>query len=121
MSSVDPTDMALAIANGSLRVIDLTFTLSPDFPVIVVPPEFGQASPVRIQQISRYDDSGPGWYWNNITLSEHTGTHFDAPIHWHSGKDLPNNAVVHLPVEHMIAPHASSIARAKRQPTPTFC
>jgi kynurenine formamidase len=104
MSSVDPTDMALAIANGSLRVIDLTFTLSPDFPVIVVPPEFGQASPVRIQQISRYDDSGPGWYWNNITLSEHTGTHFDAPIHWHSGKDLPNNAVDTLPVEHMIAP-----------------
>ncbi len=104
MSIVDPTDMSLAIANGSLRVIDLTFTLSPDFPVIVLPPEMGQASPVRIQQISRYDDAGPGWYWNNITLGEHTGTHFDAPIHWHTGKDLPNNAVDTLPVEHMIAP-----------------
>src|SRR5213075_3508763 len=83
---------------------DLTFTLSPDFPVIVLPPEFGQAAPVRIQQISRYDASGSAWYWNNLTFGEHTGTHFDAPIHWFTGKDLPNNSVDTLPVRDMIAP-----------------
>lgn len=104
MTVIDPVDFAGAIAAGSLRIIDLTATLSPDFPVIVLPPEFGQAAPMRIQQISRYDGSGPGWYWNNITVSEHAGTHFDAPIHWYTGKDLPNNAVDTLPVEHMIAP-----------------
>ena len=104
MPDITPNDIAMAIAAGSLRIVDLTFTLTPDFPVIALPPEFGQASPVRIRQISRYDESGPGWYWNDIALSEHTGTHFDAPIHWHTGKDLPNNAVDTLPLEHMIAP-----------------
>lgn len=104
MANLDPIDFASAIASGSLRVVDLTFTLSPDFPVIVLPPEFGQASPVRIEEISRYDDRGPGWYWNNISFGEHTGTHFDAPIHWYTGKDLPNNALDTLPAAHMIAP-----------------
>ncbi len=59
-----------AVASGAVRVVDLTFTLSPDFPVIVLPPEFGQAAPVRIQQISRYDGSGPAWYWNNLTFGD---------------------------------------------------
>src|SRR5262249_16883505 len=97
-------DFAGAVASGAVRVVDLTFTLSPDFPVIVLPPEFGQAAPVRIQEISRYDAAGPGWYWNSLAFGEHTGTHFDAPIHWHTGKDLPNNAVDTLPVRDMIAP-----------------
>ena len=97
-------DFAAAIASGKVRIVDLTFTLSPDFPVIVLPPEVGQAMPMRIQRISRYDDAGPGRYWNNITLCEHTGTLFDAPIHWHTGKDLPNNAVDTLPPQDMIAP-----------------
>ena len=64
----------------------------------------GQAAPVRIQQISRYDAAGPAWYWNNLTFGEHTGTHFDAPIHWFTGKDLPNNSVDTLTVRDMIAP-----------------
>lgn len=104
MAAPDPLDFAAAVATGALRVVDLTATLTPDFPVIVLPPEFGQAAPVRIREVSRYDDRGPGWYWNNITLGEHTGTHFDAPIHWYTGKDLPNNAVDTLPARHMIAP-----------------
>ncbi|MGV0908894.1 cyclase family protein [Martelella sp. FOR1707] len=104
MALTDPTEIAVAIASGALRLVDLTFTLSPDFPVLVLPPELGQAAPVRIRTISRYDDAGPGWYWNEISLSEHTGTHFDAPIHWHTGKDVPNGSVDTLPVKHMIAP-----------------
>ncbi|GHD20594.1 cyclase family protein [Tianweitania populi] len=111
---------ATAIAQGSLRVVDLTFTLSPDMPVIVLPPEFGQSSPVRIQQISRYDENGPGWYWNNITVGEHTGTHFDAPVHWYTGKDLPNNAVDTLPVEHMIAPACVIDCSAQAAADPDF-
>ena len=37
-------------------------------------------------------------------FGEHTGTHFDAPIHWISGRDLPNNSIDTMPVEHFIAP-----------------
>ena len=91
-------------ASGGVRIVDLTQTLSPDFPPIVLPPEMGQCRPFRMEEISRYDERGPGWYWNNVSFGEHTGTHFDAPIHWISGRDLPNNATDTLPVEHFIAP-----------------
>jgi Predicted metal-dependent hydrolase len=59
-----------------------------------------------MEEVSRYDERGPAWYWNNISLGEHTGTHFDAPIHWISGKDLPNNAVDTINVAQFIAPAA---------------
>ena len=84
--------LASEIAIGRVRVVDLTQTLSPEFPGISLPPEMGQAWPFRIEEVSRYDERGPAWYWNNFSCGEHTGTHFDAPVHWISGKDLPNNA-----------------------------
>ena len=101
---VDLMAFARAVANGEIRVIDLTQTLSQEFPTIVLPPELGQCAPFRIEEVSRYDERGPAWYWNNISLGEHTGTHFDAPIHWISGKDLPNNAVDTINVAQFIAP-----------------
>lgn len=97
-------NLAAGLAGGGVSIVDLTLTLSPDFPTIVMPPEFGQSAPVRIERISAYDAAGPSWYWNNITFGEHTGTHFDAPIHWYTGKDLANNSVDTLPVKDMIAP-----------------
>ena len=104
MAPIVLSELATAISSGVVKIVDLTFTLSPDFPIIVLPPEFGQAKPMRIEEISRYNKAGPGWYWNSITLCEHTGTHFDAPIHWYTGKDLANNSVDTLPVSNMIAP-----------------
>lgn len=96
--------LAVALAGGEIRVVDLTQTLSPDFPVIVMPPELGQSAPFRMERISRYDAGGPAWYWNNLSFGEHTGTHFDAPIHWYTGRDLPLNSVDTLPPADMIAP-----------------
>ena len=40
-SSADLLAFAGAVASGAVRVVDLTQTLSPEFPVIVLPPEFG--------------------------------------------------------------------------------
>lgn len=88
---------------GRIRVVDLTQTLSPEFPALTLPPEFGQCWPFKLEEISRYDERGPAWYWNNFSCSEHTGTHFDAPIHWISGKDQPNNAVDSIPSQNFIA------------------
>jgi kynurenine formamidase len=96
--------LAADLLAGRVRVVDLTQTLSPDFPTIVLPPQFGQCAPFSMETISRYDDKGPGWYWNNITVGEHTGTHFDAPIHWVTGRDLPHNTTDTLPVQNLIAP-----------------
>ena len=82
-------ELVADIQSRKIKIVDLTQLLSPDFPQIVLPPEAGQCWPFRIEEISRYDDRGPAWYWNNFSCGEHTGTHFDAPIHWVSGRDLP--------------------------------
>lgn len=78
---------------GRIRVVDLTQTLSADFPALQLPPQFGQAWSFKQEKICRYDEKGPAWYWNNFSCGEHTGTHFDAPVHWVTGKDFPNNTV----------------------------
>ncbi len=93
-----------ALTSGALRTIDLTQTLSPETPVLVLPPEFGQCAPFSVEEISRYDSRGVAWYWNNFTMCEHTGTHFDAPVHWVTGKNLPANAVDTMPPSDFIAP-----------------
>jgi kynurenine formamidase len=89
---------------GRLRVVDLTQPLGPETPVIGLPPIFAASPGVTISVISKYDDQGPAWYWNTLTFGEHTGTHFDAPIHWISGKDLPQGSVDTIPAQHFIAP-----------------
>ena len=103
MSSV-LTQLAQALASGAVRVVDLTQPLGPNTPVIGLPDIFAPSPGVTIEEISRYDDRGPAWYWNTITLGEHTGTHFDAPIHWVTGKDLPNNACDTLPAGRFVGP-----------------
>ena len=104
MGTPDLIAFAGAVAAGDIEVIDLTHTLTPEFPTIVMPPELGQCAPFRMEEVSRYDERGPAWYWNNISMGEHTGTHFDAPVHWISGKDLPNGSVDTIPAENFIAP-----------------
>jgi kynurenine formamidase len=89
---------------GRLRIVDLTQPLGPATPVIELPPVFAASPGVTIDEISRYDGRGPAWYWNTLRFGEHTGTHFDAPIHWVTGKDLPANACDTIPAERFIGP-----------------
>ena len=89
---------------GTLEIIDLTQPLGPETPVIGLPPQFGSSPGVSLEVISRFDAKGPAWYWNIIRMGEHTGTHFDAPIHWITGKDLPNNACDTIPASRFIGP-----------------
>ena len=76
-------DFAMAISTGRIGVVDLTAPLSANTPVLVLPEPFGQTDQFELREISHYDDRGPAWYWNNITTGEHTGTHLDAPWHFH--------------------------------------
>jgi kynurenine formamidase len=92
------------LAAGRITVVDLTQPLGPDTPVIGLPPIFASSPGVSMEEISRYDARGPAWYWNTIRLGEHTGTHFDAPVHWVSGRDLPNNTTDTLPASQFIGP-----------------
>ena len=95
---------AQALAAGTIRVIDLSQPLEASTAIIQLPPEFGKTWPFRLEEISKYDSRGPAWYWNNFSCGEHTGTHFDAPIHWVTGKDHPHNATDTIPVERFFAP-----------------
>jgi kynurenine formamidase len=96
--------VANALAGGQIRVIDLTQPLGPTTPVVGLPPIFASSPGVTIETISQYDDKGPAWYWNTLRFGEHTGTHFDAPIHWITGKDLPDNACDTIPAAKFIGP-----------------
>ncbi|HUZ00360.1 MAG TPA: cyclase family protein [Thermomicrobiaceae bacterium] len=89
---------------GRLTVVDLTQPLEPKTPVIELPSIFAQSPGFSLETISRYDEAGPGWYWNTIHLGEHTGTHFDAPVHWVTGKDLPDNTCDTIPAARFIGP-----------------
>ena len=89
---------------GSLKVVDLTQPLGPATPVIGLPPIFASSPGVSIDVISQYDDKGPAWYWNTLTFGEHTGTHFDAPVHWITGRNLAGNACDTIPVRRFIGP-----------------
>lgn len=90
--------------NGRIKVVDLTQPLGPDTPVIDLPPMFAPSPGVTMQNISHYDSKGPAWYWNIISMGEHTGTHFDAPIHWATGKDFANNSTDTIPVRRFVGP-----------------
>ncbi|RIQ26083.1 cyclase family protein [Jiangella rhizosphaerae] len=97
-------DLLDAVAGGRIEVLDLTAPLSEQTPILRLPEPFGQTVPFQLHEISRYDDRGPGWYWNNITTGEHTGTHFDAPVHWVTGQD--GGDVAQVPLPRLIAPAA---------------
>lgn len=97
-------EVAEALSSGKVEVIDLTQPLGPDTPVIGLPPQFAASPGFTTELISRYDESGPAWYWSTIRLGEHTGTHFDAPVHWITGKDLPDNCCDTIPVRKLVGP-----------------
>jgi len=112
--------LADALAGGAVRVVDLTQPLSPETPALVLPEQFGQCAGFSQREVSRYDERGVAWYWNEFTMNEHTGTHFDAPVHWVTGKDLPNNAVDSLPVGDLVAPAVMLDFSAEAAADPDF-
>ena len=91
-----------ALHSSAVEVIDLTAPLSASTPVIKLPAPFGNTASFALHEISHYDDRGPAWYWNDITTGEHTGTHFDAPVHWVTGRD--GQDVSQVPLSSLIAP-----------------
>jgi kynurenine formamidase len=93
-----------AIGSGAVRVVDLTAPLSSGTPTLRLPEQFGQTAKFEIEEISAYDDRGPAWYWNNFRTGEHTGTHFDAPNHWVSGRG--GEDVASVPAARLVAPAA---------------
>ncbi len=93
------------ILSGEVEVVDCTGVLGPGTPIIQLPPDFAKNTPkVEIHKISEYDSDGPFFAWNWMVLGEHSGTHFDAPHHWITGKDYADGFTGTLNVQRLVAP-----------------
>jgi len=95
-------DLVTALRDDRIEVVDLTAPLSANTPILRLPDPFANTVHFQLDEISRYDDRGPAWYWNNIRTGEHVGTHVDAPNHWLSGKDGLD--VASIPVRSLVGP-----------------
>lgn len=115
------THLATALASGAIRVVDLTMPLGPETPVLPLPDPWPNSPTFALSEISRYDERGPAWYWNSFVTGEHTGTHFDAPVHWVTGKDLPDNRVDTLPPGRFVGPACVIDVVAEAAADPDFC
>ena len=113
-------DLIAELNRATLKVVDLTQPLGPETPVIGLPPIFAASPGVTIDVISRYDAKGPAWYWNTLRCGEHTGTHFDAPIHWVTGKDLRDNACDTIPPRRFVGPASVIDVTADVEKNPDF-
>src|SRR5262245_38324676 len=94
-------DLARSIA--ATRLIDLTHRLEPGMPVWPTHPHFCQT---LVESYDKGDDS----CWHSLSFGEHTGTHFDAPLHFVPGGD----SIDRMPVEkffgRMVTISAGSVA-----------
>ena len=92
------------LLSGDVEVVDLAVPLGEKTPLIKLPPPFKNTPAIKVHTISNYDADGPYWAWNWLELGEHSGTHFDAPVHWITGKDYTDGTTDKLPVQKLVAP-----------------
>ena len=85
---------AVRLGGGFRNVVDLTHTFSPRLPV------FPAFKPVQIKP--KFSIAKDGFYANEITFDEHTGTHMDSPAHFVANAPTADR----LPVDRLIAPLA---------------
>ena len=111
-------ELLSAVSDGRVEVVDLTAPLQDSTPILLLPEPFANTRPFRLEEISRYDERGPGWYWNDISTGEHTGTHFDAPVHWVTGRERED--VAQVPPSRLVAPAAVLDFTAQAAADPDF-
>ena len=80
------TELAGALDHGSTELIDLTTPLTGETPILRLPAPFANTIGLSLSPVSNFDEAGPAWAWNDVSIGEHAGTHLDAPVHWISGR-----------------------------------
>src|SRR5689334_13625379 len=114
------TQLLEELRTGRLRIVDLTQPLSSQTPLLLLPSPWNNTPAFSIWELSRYDERGPAWYWNAFTTGEHTGTHFDAPVHWVTGAALPDNTTDTIPPGRFIGPACVIDVSAESAADPDF-
>ncbi|WP_051024791.1 MULTISPECIES: cyclase family protein [Nocardia] len=107
-AGASPVQAAAGRGRGFGRVVDLTHTVTPDFPVWTQVSKPPQLIPVSRMAQNRYNG-------DEIVTYEHVGTHVDAPLHFSDG----GLSVDRIPADQLVAPLAVlRIAdRAARDPS----
>ncbi len=106
-SIVAPRAPALAQSPRAFsRVVDLTHTLATDFPTYDGP------SGLAVEQLVTI--AADGYNMNLWQLVEHTGTHFDAPIHFSTDGQTADE----IPIENLVVPLAIVDISAKAADDP---
>ena len=69
-------------------------------------------------EVASYGQTPGGWFYSsyNLTLSEHGGTHLDAPIHFAAGKQTADQ----VPLDRLIGPAAVIDVSAASQANPDY-
>jgi kynurenine formamidase len=124
MSSSPPSMSPLAalteaLASGAVRVVDLTQPLSESTPVLRLPEPYANTPGLTRHELSRYDERGPAWAWSWLEIGEHVGTHFDAPIHWITGRD--GEDVASVPATRLVGPALVIDKSAEAAADPDWC
>ena len=57
-----------ALATGEVRLVDLTQPLSERTPVLILPEPFANTPGLTREPLSPYDDRGPAWAWDTLTI-----------------------------------------------------
>lgn len=107
------------ILNERIEVVDLSMILNEYTPTIKLPEPFANTGGFKFKPISNYDEKGPTFYWNDFIAGEHVGTHFDAPIHWISGRE--HDGVDTMPMENMVGEACVIDVRSKVDADPDYC
>ncbi|MBK1699324.1 cyclase family protein [Rhodovibrio salinarum] len=93
LAAAYPPRPAAAQPRSFERVVDMTHTMSPEFPTFFNKPG------IELERMARIENDGYNMYrWS---LIEHAGTHLDAPIHF-SRED--QHTAEQIPAEQLVAP-----------------
>lgn len=96
------TELTSALAEGKVRIVDLTNELSADTPTLRLPEPFVNLIDFSLEKVAAFEPTAPAWQHNNIHTGEHIGTHVDAPCHWITGRDGAD--VSQLPPARLVGP-----------------
>ncbi|MEL6409257.1 MAG: cyclase family protein [Pseudomonadota bacterium] len=94
------------LAKEATRAVDMTHTLSPDFPTYFGEQQFFDEDVFNFAEHS--------FNLKSLRVNEHTGTHIDAPLHFTDG----GTSIDEVPVESLVCPLAVVDIQAKADADP---
>lgn len=95
-------------ANVFHRVVDLSQTLTPDFPTYI--PDWA----LQVEQLTTFAENG--FNTRRYTMVEHCGTHIDAPIHFSADGMTADQ----IPLDDLVLPLVVIDVRAKASENPDY-